>query len=133
MENEEILKSALKGDINAFQTLFAEFQNQLKSYLYRLLTDRNDVDDLTHDTFIRAFDKLSTFRQDSSLKTWVFTIATHLAYDHLKKLKRWPADAQDQAAELVSAHGISEVPNDRGLNLITRMEDCPLQDGYVIP
>ncbi|HEX9514398.1 MAG TPA: RNA polymerase sigma factor [Puia sp.] len=90
----------MAGDINSFQTLFAEFQNQLKSYLYRLLTDRNDVDDLTHDTFIRAFDKISTFNQDSSLKTWVFKIATNLAYDHLRKLKRWPADAQDQGADL---------------------------------
>ena len=88
MEREEILKSALAGDINSFQTLFAEFQGQLKSYLYRLLTDRNDVDDLLHDTFIRAFDKISTFNQDSSLKTWVFKIATNLAYDHLRKLKR---------------------------------------------
>lgn len=87
-------------DINAFQTLFAEFQSQLKSYLYRLLTDRNDVDDLTHDTFIRAFDKISTFNQDSSLKTWVFKIATNLAYDHLRKIKRWPVDAQDQGADL---------------------------------
>lgn len=88
------------GDINSFQTLFAEFQNQLKSYLYRLLADRNDVEDLTHDAFIKAFDKISTFNQDSSLKTWVFKIATNLAYDHLKKLKRWPADAQDQGAHL---------------------------------
>ena len=59
------------------------------------------------------------------------------AVDDLRRLAEHadpdPADAQDQAAELVSAHGISEVPNDRGLNLITRMEDCPLQDGYVIP
>jgi RNA polymerase sigma-70 factor (ECF subfamily) len=100
MEKEEILKSAVAGDINAFQTLFAEFQNQLKSYLYRLLTDRNDVDDLTHDTFIRAFSKISTFNQDSSLKTWVFTIATNLAYDHLRKVKRWQADAQDRGADL---------------------------------
>ena len=83
-----ILKKALAGDINSFQTLFAEFQNQLRSYLYRLLTDRNDVHDLTHDTFIRAFDKIATFNQDSSLKTWVFRIATNLAYDHLRKLKR---------------------------------------------
>ena len=86
-------------DINAFQTLFAEFQPQLKSYLYRLLTDRNDVDDLTHDTFIKAFSKLGTFNQDSSLKTWVFTIATNLAYDHLRKAKRWQPDAQDRAAD----------------------------------
>jgi len=100
MEREEILKKTLTGDIVAFQMLFAEFQNQLKSYLYRLLTDRNEVDDLTHDTFIRAFDKISTFNQDSSLKTWVFKIATNLAYDHLRKSKRWPADAQDQGAVL---------------------------------
>ncbi|MGZ4008728.1 MAG: RNA polymerase sigma factor [Mucilaginibacter sp.] len=107
MEKEEVLKKALSGDIKSFQALFAGFQNQLKSYLYRLLTDRNDVDDLTHDTFIRAFDKISTFNQDSSLKTWVFKIATNLAYDHLKKLKRWPADAQDQGAVL--AIGTEEI------------------------
>jgi RNA polymerase sigma-70 factor (ECF subfamily) len=100
MEREEILKSAISGDIHAFQTLFVEFQNQLKSYLYRLLTDRNDVDDLTHDTFIKAFSKISTFNQESSLKTWVFKIATNLAYDHLRKMKRWEADAQDRAADL---------------------------------
>lgn len=107
MEKEEILKKALAGDINSFQTLFAEFQNQLKSYLYRLLTDRNDADDLTHDTFIRAFDKISTFNGDSSLKTWVFKIGTNLAYDHLRRLKRWPADAQDQGASL--AIGTKEI------------------------
>lgn len=100
MEKAELLKKALAGDINSFQTLFAEFQTQLRSYLYRLITDRNDVDDLTHDTFIRAFDKIATFNQESSLKTWVFRIATNLAYDHLRKLKRWPADAQDQGAYL---------------------------------
>jgi RNA polymerase sigma-70 factor (ECF subfamily) len=107
MEKEDILQSARSGDINAFQTLFAEFQNQLRSYLYRLLTDRNDVDDLTHDTFIRAFSRISTFNQDSSLKTWVFKIATNLAYDHLRKLKRWQPDAQDRGADL--AIGSEEV------------------------
>lgn len=85
MENEEILNAATSGDINAFQILFAEFQNQLKSFLYRLLTDRDDVNDLTHDTFIKAFTKISTFNRESTLKTWVFKIATNLAYDHLRK------------------------------------------------
>jgi RNA polymerase sigma-70 factor, ECF subfamily len=102
MENntEYTLKLALNGDINAFQKLFAEFQNQLKSYLYRLLTDRNDAEDLTHDTFVKAFDKISTFKGTSSLKTWVFTIATNLAYDHLKRYKRWTTDAQDKSKSL---------------------------------
>ncbi|HMI64258.1 MAG TPA: sigma factor [Puia sp.] len=65
-----------------------------------MLTDRDDVDDLAQDTFIKAFTKISTFNQDSSLKTWVFKIATNLAYDHLRKFKRWGTDAQDRGADL---------------------------------
>lgn len=110
MEKEDILKSAIAGDINAFQTLFAEFQSQLKSYLYRMLTDRAVTEDLTHDTFIKAFDKLSTYRGDSSLKTWVFKIATNLAYDYLRTKKRWLPDAQDRAADLaISSEEIRQV------------------------
>ncbi|WP_157557858.1 RNA polymerase sigma factor [Niabella aurantiaca] len=110
MEKNDILQAAVSGDINAFQTLFAEFQTQLKSYLYRLLTDRNDVDDLTHDTFIKAFTKISTFKEESSLKTWVFKIATNLAYDHLRRQKRWLPDAQDRAADLaISSEGMRQV------------------------
>ncbi|HEY9261098.1 RNA polymerase sigma factor [Chitinophaga sp.] len=107
MEREDILQLAISGDINAFQQLFAEFQNPLKSYLYRLLTDRNDVDDITHDTFIKAFTRISTFQQEASMKTWVFKIATNLAYDHLRKAKRWQPDAQDRGADL--AIGSEEV------------------------
>jgi RNA polymerase sigma-70 factor, ECF subfamily len=98
--NENTLKKALNGDIIAFQSLFAEFQNPLKSYLYRLLADRNDAEDFTHDTFVKAFDKITTFKGESSLKTWVFQIATHLAYDHLKRKKRWLPDAQDRSKAL---------------------------------
>ena len=79
MKENNNLKHALQGGINAFQDLFIGFQTQLKSYLYRLLANRNDAEDIMHDTFIKAFDKLSTFRGESSLKTWVFQIANHLA------------------------------------------------------
>lgn len=122
---EPILKAAMSGDINTFQTLFAEFQNQLKSYLYRLTADRSDAEDLTHDAFVRAFAKIATFKGDSSLKTWVFQIATNLAFDYLKRRKRWLPDAQDRAKELAgsdegirqtfsivntnSAHGVYEI------------------------
>ncbi len=95
------LESAIQGDINAFQTLFITFQDQLKSYLYRLLASRADAEDIAHDTFIKAFDKLKTFQGKSSLKTWVFQIATNLAYNALKKRKRWTEDVSAQAKELV--------------------------------
>ena len=95
------LRQALEGDINAFQSLFGTFQPQLKSYLYRLTANRNDTEDLTHDTFIRAFDRLASFRGESSLKTWTFRIATNLAYNLLKRNKRWTNDVSEQAKALV--------------------------------
>jgi RNA polymerase sigma-70 factor, ECF subfamily len=101
MNEEATLKEALQGDINAFQSLFVNFQGQLKSYLYRLLANRNDAEDLTHDTFIQAFDKLSTFKGESSLKTWVFRIATNLAYNYMQRNKRWTADVSAKAKQLV--------------------------------
>ncbi|MEL7121187.1 MAG: sigma-70 family RNA polymerase sigma factor [Bacteroidota bacterium] len=101
MQNQRTISEALTGDINAFQSLFIEFQDNLKSYLFRLTASRADADDLAHDAFIKAFDNLHTFNQKSSLKTWVFQIATNLAYNELKKRKRWVADVKTQAKELV--------------------------------
>ena len=100
--NTDQLKQAQNGNIDAFYQLYAEFQPQLKSYLYRLLTDRNDVEDFAQDTFVKSFEKINTFKGTSSLKTWVFQIATNLVRDFLRKKKRWPINAQDKAKELAT-------------------------------
>jgi len=101
MKQSQTLKKALGGDINSFQKLFAEFQDQLKSYLYRILANRNEAEDILHDTFIRAYDKISIYKGESSLKTWVFQIGTNLALNELKKRKRWTEDTAEQAKSLV--------------------------------
>ncbi len=121
--NEQILKNALDGDINAFQILFSVFQNQLKSYLFRLTANRNDAEDLTHDTFIKAYDKLSTFKGESSLKTWVFQIATNLSYNYLKRQKRWTADVSEQAKKLV-------IGNEKLRNEIIKVHETSVDAKY---
>ena len=59
------------------------------------------------------------------------------AVDDLRRLAEIadpdPATAEDQAAEIVAARGVSEMPEDRGLGLVAWLDDCPLPDGYVIP
>ena len=81
-------------DIN-FEQDFLEFKDQLQSYLYRLSANRQDTEDILHDTFIRAKEKLSQFKGKSSLKTWVFTVATNIARDNQRVKNRWALDAQD--------------------------------------
>jgi len=99
----DLIIKAQNGDIKAFHQIFSTFQRQLKSYLYRLITDRNDVEDISQETFVKAFDKISTYKAKSNLKTWVFTIATNLTRDLIRRRKRWPSDALDQACEAYKA------------------------------
>ena len=102
-DSDETLARAMRGDIDAFQQLFSAFQPQLRSFLYRLTADRHDAEDLTHDTFVRAFGKLKTFRGEAELKTWVFRIGANLARDHLRRRQPWPTDAQDRARTLAES------------------------------
>ena len=96
MSDDVLLAQAQDGDIRAFHMLFAPFQPQLKSYLYRLLANRNDMEDMAHDVFITAFENVKTFRGEAKLKSWVFTIATNMARRHLKHKKRWLIDTFEQ-------------------------------------
>ena len=95
------IQQAKDGDIKAFQDMFVIFQDQLKSYLFRILASRAEAEDIAHDAFIKAYDKLHTFQGKSSLKTWVFQIATNLAYNNIKKSNKWTEDVSEQAKDLV--------------------------------
>jgi RNA polymerase sigma-70 factor (ECF subfamily) len=76
-------------------TEFEAFQKELKSFLLRMTASVQDTEDLVQETFLRAHSRLETFRGESSLKTWVFSIASNLAKDLLKSKKRWPETVTD--------------------------------------
>ena len=80
------------------ELLNQEFENnisQLKSYLIRITASVADAEDIAQDTYLKAVEKLTTFRGDSSLKTWFFTIASNLAKDNLRVQKRWTENVTD--------------------------------------
>lgn len=74
---------------------FEASRAQLKSYILRMTTSVQDTEDILQDTYIKAFEAAGTFRGDSSVKTWLFAIASNLARDFLKARKRWPENASD--------------------------------------
>ncbi len=61
------------------------------------------VEDIAHDTFVKALERQEQFKGDSSMKTWIFSIATNLAMDYLRKKKRWMENAQDEARKLAES------------------------------
>lgn len=82
-------------EIEGYKKEFTSFQNQLKSYVYRLVAHRQETEDIVQDTYIRAFDNIASFKGNSSFKTWVFAIATNLTKDNLRARERWGEDWMD--------------------------------------
>ncbi len=82
-------------ELAEYQDKFIELQPALRSYLYRLMAVKQEAEDLTQDTYLKVFKSLHQFKGKSSFKTWVFSIATNLARDQLRKTKRWQVDYQD--------------------------------------
>ncbi len=85
---------------------YTDFLPELKSYLYRLTCDKEITNDLAHDTFLKVIEKQHQFKGQSSLKTWIFSIATNLAFDWLRKRKRWSETAQDDSKALAQSDPI---------------------------
>jgi RNA polymerase sigma-70 factor (ECF subfamily) len=79
---------------------FLEFKPELQSFIFRLLTNRKDSEDIVQETYIRVHENIDSFKGDSSFKTWVFSIALNLSKNHLGKQKRWLENAQDYGAML---------------------------------
>ncbi len=78
-----------------FASAFNDFRGQLKSFILRMTASPHDAEDLVQDTFMKASGKLDSFRDESSLKTWVFAIGANLARDYLGSKKRWSEDVLD--------------------------------------
>ena len=80
---------------------FEIFNGELKSFILRMTASVQDAEDIVQETYIKAHAKLNTFRGESSLKTWVFSIASNLARDLLRAKKRWPETVTDICREEV--------------------------------
>jgi RNA polymerase sigma-70 factor, ECF subfamily len=78
---------------------FELFERELKSFLLRMTASVQDAEDILQETYIKAQAKIDTFRGESSLKTWVFAIASNLAKDLLRAKKRWPETVTDICRE----------------------------------
>ena len=85
--------------IQELTTTFEESKGQLKSYLLRMTASVQDSEDILQDTFIKASEKIDSFRGESSMKTWIFSIASNLARDLLRAKKRWPENVGDICKE----------------------------------
>jgi RNA polymerase sigma-70 factor, ECF subfamily len=86
--DRQLVVRCLEGDALAERALYDAYVERVYRLMYRMAGDGDLAADFTQETFIRAFERLEQFRGDSSLATWLHTIAVSVALNGMRKVKR---------------------------------------------
>lgn len=91
VDGTRLVERARAGDDQAFAALFEEFHAPILNYLHRMVNDRAVAEDLTQDTFIKAYKALPKTKPDLAFKAWLYRIATNTAISHMRrgKIVKW--------------------------------------------
>ncbi len=84
----ELVRLAQQGDADAFAALFNAHKAKIYSLCLRMTSNTAEAEDLAQDAFLQAFRKLSSFRGDSTLSTWLHRVAVNTVLMHFRKKGR---------------------------------------------
>ena len=85
MTEERLLQAAQKGDEPAFASLIEPYRRELHAHCYRMLGSVYDADDAMQDATLRAWKALKRFEGRSSLRSWLYTIATNTCLTQIQR------------------------------------------------
>ena len=88
MEINEAIKRAKQNDQKAFNFLLDTFWDDVYGFQLKRIQNENDAEDITIQTFSRAFDRIETFDESYKFKTWLITISKNIHIDLLRKEKK---------------------------------------------
>ncbi len=99
----ELIAAVLEGDQESFGELVNRYQGRLVNYLYRLLRDFGEANDLAQEVFLKVYRALDRYNPKYKFSTWLFRVAQNAAIDEIRKrrlqlvsMDRPRADSSDQ-------------------------------------
>jgi RNA polymerase sigma-70 factor, ECF subfamily len=105
------------GDPSEFGSLIEPYRRELHLHCYRLLGSLHDAEDLVQETMLRAWQRFDTFKGNASLRTWLYSIATHACFDVLRQRQSRP--------QLTLPHASISLP--------ASLEEAPAGSGRIEP
>lgn len=102
----ELIRRAVNGEPSAFGSLYDHYHTQIYRFVYLRVSHREDAEDLTHRTFVSAWEKIGNYKERGfPFSSWLYRIARNAVIDHYRTRKehvRW---------EEVSEEVLSDVPD----------------------
>ncbi len=105
--DEWLVQQAQSGDQEAFTVLFLRYNQPICKFLWHIVHNYADVQDLAQQTFIKAHKKLPTLTRGTSFERWLYRIAENSARDYLRAKKRRPYLSSENLAEEYGDLGVA--------------------------
>jgi RNA polymerase sigma-70 factor (TIGR02960 family) len=106
----DLLGQAKRGDADAFRQLVDPFRRELEVHCYRILGSAQDAEDATQEIMLAAWEGLAGFEGRSSIRTWLYRVATRRCLNALRSASRRPVASSLAKFELPPPTRLGEVP-----------------------
>lgn len=129
-EDAALIRRALSGDQRAYKKLRQKYHESIYNLIYRMIRDKDEVEDLTQEAFIKAFMSLSSFNDEFAFSTWLYKIATNNCIDYIrrKKLQTFSIDKPIESKESDYTFELPDSTYEPDQELIERQRKKLLED-----
>ncbi|HXI85631.1 MAG TPA: sigma-70 family RNA polymerase sigma factor [Verrucomicrobiae bacterium] len=100
--DSEIIRLIQSGDDSAFDELMGRYKRPVVNFIFRMLGNADDADDVAQEVFVRVYQKLDTYRPATKFSTWLFALARNAAIDRLRWRARHPTESIDPESPLAA-------------------------------
>ncbi|SEP15357.1 RNA polymerase sigma factor [Paenibacillus sp. OV219] len=123
-ELKHIIHRAKRGDREAFADLVQRFKGHVYRYAVGMLGDRMDAEDVSQETFIKAYYSLSSLDSEYAFSSWIIRVAANLCKDRLKKRAKAPEhditeEQNEWIADQRAANPLEKLSIEEGLSRLS--------------
>jgi RNA polymerase sigma-70 factor (ECF subfamily) len=102
-EESQLVLRSKNGDQIAYEKLYIANIGKVFALCLRLCGQRELAEDLAQEAFIRAWQKIGSFRGDSKFSSWLFRLTSNVVIGHLRKHNKWQTDSLDEEGSYETA------------------------------
>lgn len=135
-EETHIIRRILNGETALYEYFLERYAPQVFNLIIRIVTVREDAEELVQDAFLKAFHHLSSFKGNSTFSTWIYSIAYHAAISHVRKNRHDTLPFDDALLAQLSDSQVEETLNEDSEEQITLLrkaiELLPAEDRALV-
>src|SRR5947209_438943 len=131
LSDHELVERARVGDVRSYEELVRRYERLVGRVIYPYAGREAAVEDLVQETFLRAYDRLSTFNPEYRFKTWLLAIANNLGIDTLRRRREVVEFNPEMHAPLVRGPEVAAAEAERARSVQDAVMALP--ETYSVP